>query len=167
MLIHNLIQRPQSYPPLIQRDAMLKVRVHLLQRPHISELKLILNQAHHHSRTLLPHIRAAFKQIGHEAQGPGAHLYAQIAVEWRGHASLLHVAQNVHAHRELTLRLLPQQILNELGRVVPVGELVPYDHATLDSAAHLALQVMELVDDLVDGEGLFVNEGMVGARRQR
>lgn len=106
---------------------------------------------------------AGFNKIDHLAERLGAEFDSQIAIERRGHAALLHVTDYAHACREHALALLAQQTHYELGRVVLVGHLVAQQKAAFEVALHFELEMSNVVDEVVDGEFLLVDVGLVGA----
>ena len=73
------------------------------------------------------------------------------------------MAEYVGAGGEDALALLVEQAVHEVGGVVLVGALVAQQDAALQVALHLLAQVLDVLDEVVDGEGLLEYVRLVGA----
>ena len=100
--------------------------------------------------------------MNHEFKRFGAEFEAQIAIEWRRHAALLHVAQNVGASREDAFALLGQDFHYEICRIIGIGHLVAQQDASFQVALHLLSQMINIVNDIENGERLLEYVGLVG-----
>ena len=141
-----------------------------LQEAHRREADPLLLHSYDHGRVgrvnVIALSFATLQQFDHVRQRLGGELESQVAVEGRRHAALLHVAEHVGARRKHTLTLFFEQIEQKVGAVVLVCVLVTDEDSALEIAAHLLSQVMYVVAEVVDGEGLLENVGLIGARRQ-